>query len=294
MLLAELVTTSQEVAATSARSRKIAGLAGLLGRLQPEEIPVAVAFLSGEPRQGKIGVGYATVYGVEQPPAALPTLTLGEVDAVLGRIVTTTGPGSQPARRRLLAELMGRATATEQDFLRRLLIGELRQGALRGIMTEAIARAAQVPSSEVRRALMVQADLGAVALSAISEGSPGLSRFGLQVLSPVQPMLAQTASNIAAALRAVGEAVVEWKLDGARIQAHRDGSQVRVYTRNLNDITDRLPELAEAVRHLPAGRLVLDGEALALSPQGSPHAFHETMSRFGTEERPAGDVALVP
>jgi DNA ligase-1 len=294
MLLAELVITSKEVAATPARSRKVDGLARLLGGVPPEEIPVAVAFLSGEPRQGKIGVGYATVYGVEQLPAAIPTLTLGEVDAVLHRILTTTGPGSQQARRRLLAELMGRATATEQDFLRRLLIGELRQGALRGIMAEAIARAAQVPSSEVRRALMVRADLGAVALSAIREGSPGLARFGLQVLSPVQPMLAQTAPNIAAALRSTGEAVVEWKLDGARIQAHRYGSQVRVYTRNLNDITDRLPELGEVVRRLPAGRLVLDGEALALSPEGSPHAFHETMSRFGTEERPAGDVALVP
>ncbi|MDP8959434.1 MAG: ATP-dependent DNA ligase [Actinomycetota bacterium] len=294
MLLAALVSTSQEVAATRARSGKIDGVAGLLGRLQPEEIPVAVAFLSGEPRQGKIGVGYATVYGVEQPPAANPTLTLGEVDAVLARIVTTTGPGSQPARRRLLVELMGRATGTEQDFLRRLLIGELRQGALRGIMAEAIARAAQVSSSQVRRALMVRADLGAVALSAISEGSPGLERFGLQVLSPIQPMLAQTASTIAAALGAVGEAVVEWKLDGARIQAHRAGSQVRLYTRNLNDVTDRLPELGEAVRRLPPGRLVLDGEALALGSQGSPHAFHETMSRFGTDERPTGALALVP
>jgi DNA ligase 1 len=141
---------------------------------------------------------------------------------------------------------------------------------------------------------MVRADLGVVALAAISEGSPGLARFGLEVLSPIQPMLAQTASNLAAALRAVGEAVVEWKLDGARIQAHREGSQVRVYTRNLNDITDRLPELAEVVRRLPAGRLVLDGEALTLSAAGSPHPFHETMSRFGTEERPAGNVALVP
>src|SRR6266511_5635401 len=247
MLLSEIATTSETVAATPARLAKIESLAGCLARLQPAEIGIAVGFLSGELRQRQIGVGYAALRD-RPPPASTPSLALTEVDAAFERIGRQAGPGSQAERRRLLAALLGRATAAEQRFLVGLLSGELRQGALDGVMVEAIARAAGVASGEVRRALMLRGALGAVATAALAEGVTALRTFHLQVGRPLQPMLAQTANSIQEALERVALAAVEWKLDGIRVQIHRLGEEVRVFTRTLDDVTTRVPELVEAVR----------------------------------------------
>ncbi len=296
MLLAEIVDTSDAVAATSARLAKVERLAACLRRLGPGEVVVAVAFLSGELRQRQIGVGWASLRD-RPPPAPAASLELLEVDRAFELIGRQAGPGSQGERRRLLAELFGRATEGEQRFLMRLLSGELRQGALEGVMVEATARAAGVPAREVRRALMLRGSLGAVAEVALTESEAGLRRFHLEVGRPLQPMLAQTAPTIRDALDRISPAAVEWKLDGARIQVHRDGDQVSVFTRSLDDITARVPEVVEAAMELPVSRAVLDGEAIALRPDARPHPFQVTAGRIGTRlevERMRSSVAVTP
>jgi len=292
MLLVEVVAVSAGVSSTSSRKSKITQLAGLLKRLEHHEIPIAVGFLSGEARQGRIGVGYASAFGIEVAPAVDPSLTIGEVDDTLTAIPSVTGSGSQGRRAGMLEGVFARATGPEQEFLRRLLTGELRQGALEGIMVEAVAAAFAVAPAALRRALMLQASLGAVAEVAAQTGEAGLAEIGLRVLSPLKPMLASPAGSIAEAV--VGPVSVEWKLDGARIQVHRKGAEVRVFTRNLNDITERLPEVVSVVLALDVDTLVLDGEAMALRPDGTPQPFQETMSRFGTEERAFAEVPLFP
>ncbi|HEV8424796.1 MAG TPA: ATP-dependent DNA ligase [Actinomycetes bacterium] len=282
MLLDEVAETSSAVAASSARLAKVERLAACLRRLDPGEVHPGVAFLSGELRQRQIGVGWAALRQAPQPAAA-PSLTVAEVDAGFERIGRLAGPGSQGERRRLLAQLLGRATASEQRFLVRLLSGELRQGALEGVMVEAIARAAGVPGVEVRRALMLRGALGPVAQVALARGVPGLREFHLEVGRPLQPMLAQTATSVEAALERVGEAAVEWKLDGIRVQLHKDGDEVGVFTRTLDDITARVPEVSELVLALPARSAVLDGELIALQPDGRPHPFQVTAGRLGSK-----------
>jgi ATP-dependent DNA ligase I len=284
MLLDEVVAASARVAGTRARLEKIGILAACLGRLAPGEIEAGVGLLTGEPRQGRLGVGGATLRDTRPPPAVAPALAVLEVDAALERIARANGPGSAGERGRTLGALLARATAAEQDFLRRLLVGELRQGAQEGVVVEAVARAAAVPAAAVRRALMLSTDLGAVAGVALAEGAAGLARFALTPLRPVQPMLAQTAAGAPEALARVGpagRAAVEWKVDGARVQLHRVGGDVRVFTRHLNDVTAAVPELVEAALALPVRRVVLDGEAIALDPAGRPRAFQTTMRRFG-------------
>jgi ATP-dependent DNA ligase I len=282
VLLSEIVETSDAVTGTAARLAKVEHLAACLRRLDPEEVEVAVAFLSGELRQRQIGVGWASLR--DPPPAAgAPSLQVLDVDRAFQLIGRQAGPGSQAERRRMLGELLGRATASEQRFLGRLLSGELRQGALEGVMVEATARAAGVAAGEVRRALMLRGALGAVATAALAEGVTGLRAFHLRVGRPLQPMLAQTATSIQEALERVGRAAVEWKLDGIRVQIHRQGDQVRVFTRTLDDVTARVPELVEAVRALPVEAIVLDGEAIALQGDGRPHPFQVTGSRFGSK-----------
>jgi DNA ligase-1 len=282
MRFRELAETSADVAGSRSRLAKIERLAGLLRRLRPAEVPVAVAYLSGELPQGSIGVGWASLRTLPPAAAPPPTLELLEVDAAVERIRGATGPGSQAVRREELAGLFGRATSGERDFLRGLLLGELRQGALVGIMVEAVAKAAEVPAPAVRRALMVSGDLGAVAQAALAEGAAGLDRFRLTVLQPLQPMLAQTASNLEEALARIHPASVEWKLDGARLQVHRQGREVRAFTRSLADVTHRVPEVAAVVRELPFDAAILDGEAIALRSDRGPHAFQTTMGRFGS------------
>jgi DNA ligase-1 len=288
-LLAELVETSGRVASTRARSAKVAALADLLRRLAADEVEPTVAILSGEARQGRIGVGWATLSAVSAGPAGQPSLTVANVDSTLDRIAALGGPGSEGTRAAALHELFTRATAPEADFLRRLLVGELRQGALAGVMTDAVANAAGVTIADVRRAAMLAGDPCRVAALALSGGSAALAAVGLRPLHPVLPMLAASSPDPVQALAATGRASVEWKLDGARIQLHRDGDEVRIFTRNLNDVTDRLPGIVGAARAMPATCFILDGEALGWLEDGErPDRFQEVMSRFGRHDGVAG------
>ena len=289
--LVDVVATSGAVAATRARSTKVDELAALLGRLAPDEIEAAVGFLTGEPRQGRIGVGWATIQGIDSTPASEPTLTIREVDRALDEVQAATGAGSTERRRGILTALCDRATADEVGFLRRLLTGELRQGALAGLMADAVARAASVPAARLRRGAMLSGDLGRVAVVALTEGAAGLDRVGLEVGRGVQPMLAVGAPDLATAIAEVGNASVEWKLDGARIQVHRSGDDVHVYTRNLNDVTSRLPDVVAWARALPVRAVVLDGEAIGVDDDARPHAFQDTMSSFGRDRAPEASAA---
>ena len=279
--LAAVVDASDRVAGTGSRLAKRDAIAACLRGAAADEVEIAVAFLSGETRQGRIGIGYATLAALRGAPADEPSLTLTEVDAAFDRIGATTGKGSAAARSAALAALFERASAAEQDFLVRLLIGELRQGALEGVMIDAIAAAAALPVADVRRAAMVVGSLRAVARVALTEGAAGLARFAIALQRPIQPMLAQPADDIAGALARIGTAAVEWKVDGARVQVHKAADEVTVYTRSLNDVTASVPEIVEAVRALPARELILDGEAIALTAAGAPHTFQVTMRRFG-------------
>ena len=281
-LLATVVATSRQVAATPARSVKIRLLVECLRTLGPEELEIAVLFLSGDIRQGRIGIGPSILRGFTAQAAAAPGLALLQVDRLFGELAEIRGGGSAARRAATLQALFARATRDEQEFLLRLLAGDLRQGALAGVMAEAIASATQLSRSVVRRAALYESNLGVVARIALEEGSQGLQRFQLQALSPVAPMLAQTAGDVDEALATLpGEVAFEWKMDGARIQLHKRGDDVRIYTRSLNDVTAAIPEIAEAARSLPAEQLVLDGEAIAFAPSGRPHAFQTTMRRFG-------------
>ena len=282
MLLDEIAQTSSTVASTSSRLAKIARLAECLGQANPDEVGIAVAYLSGVLPQGTVGVGWAALKELPAPAGDPPTLELLETDAAVSRIKAVTGAGSQARRREELAALLGRATEEEQRFLVALFLGELRQGALEGVMSAAVAKAAGVPAEDIRRAAMLAGDLAEVAVVAVRDGLQGLGAFKLTPLRPVQPMLAQTASDLEDAFVRIRPAAVEWKLDGARIQVHRSGNEVRAFTRNLADITDRVPEIVEAVSKLPLDAVVLDGEAIALGPEDRPLPFQVTMSRFGS------------
>jgi DNA ligase-1 len=292
VLLAELTATSEAVRDTRARSAKIERLAETLRRLGPGEVAIGVAYLSGELRQRQIGVGWRTLADLPAP-ATTAALAVGEVDAACERIGALAGPGSQAARRAAVAALFTAATEPEQRFLRALLTGELRQGAQEGVMVEAVARAAGVPRDAVRRALMLRGDLGAVAAVALADGAAGLEAIGLEVGRPIQPMLAAPGDDVAAALERTGPSAVEYKLDGARLQVHRRGDEVRAFTRSLDDITARVPEVVRAVLALPGRELVLDGEAIALRPDGRPHPFQVTAGRLGTRNAD-GSVPLTP
>jgi ATP-dependent DNA ligase I len=292
VLLNEIAEVSATVAATSARLAKIGALAVALREAGPVEVPIAVAYLSGELPQRQVGVGWAALRD-GFPAAASPTLTLGEVDASLSAIGAVAGKGSAAARKALVGSLFERATEGEQRFLFGLLSGELRQGALEGVMTEAVARAASVPASEVRRAMMLRGSLGAVAAAALAGGSPALAAFGLEVGAPVRPMLAASAPTIEDALAKVGgPAAVEWKLDGIRVQAHLGEGRVRLFTRTLDEITGRLPDVVAVLGTLPVRAAVLDGELIALREDGRPLPFQDTASRTATQDVVPGGAPL--
>ena len=285
MKLSELVDTSAAIATTSSRLRKVELLADLLRHLQPDEITIAIGFLTGWPRQGKLGIGWATLDAARPPNAsAEPTLTLHDVDAAFTALKGISGKQSGAQRRAVLADLMTRATPDEQSFLFALAIGEVRHGALEGVMAEAVAKAAGLGADRVRRAAMLAGDLGAVAEAVRRDGEEGLSHWTLHLFRPVQPMLADSAPNVEAALQQIGEAVAavfEWKLDGARIQVHKEGERIAVYTRSLNDVTPAVPEVIDAVRALPVYDAILDGEVIALDANDRPLPFQITMRRFG-------------
>ena len=291
-LLADVVAASTEVAGTSSRSAKTAILAELLRRLEPDEIPLAVGFLSGAPRQGRVGVGYSTIYGLESAPAREASLNVVDLDRAIGEIQEARGSGSALRRRQILGELLGRATEQEADFVKRLFTGELRQGALAGLMVDAIAKAAGVPGGLARRALMLSGDLTRTAEIAMTNGEEGLREVGFELFRPIFPMLASTAGSAADAVADFERASVEWKLDGIRIQIHRRDAEIRIYTRNLNEITHALPGIVAAVRRLPVGQVVLDGEALWMGEHG-PAAFQETVSHIDSKAEPEGIVTFL-
>jgi DNA ligase-1 len=280
--LADLVAASTAVASCASRLQKIARLADLLARTRPDETEIAVSFLSGAPRQGRIGVGGAAIVEArDAPPAAGPSLDLAEVDEAFGQVARASGAGSARLRAGILRGLFERATSDEQDFLARLLFGELRQGALEGVLIEAVARASKIRAAAIRRAVMLAGSLLPVARAALHEGEAALQALIIQPFTAVQPMLADSAETVDAALAELGEASLEYKLDGARIQVHKSGDEVRVYSRALRDVTAAVPEVVEAAQGLAAREIILDGEAIALRPDGTPHPFQVTMRRFG-------------
>jgi DNA ligase-1 len=284
VLLADLAQASRVVAATARRTEKIAAVAQSLRRAEPDEVAVVVAYLSGGLRQRRTGVGWASLRDVPAP-AVSATLGVREVDALLAEVAGLHGSGAQGERVRRVRALFARATAPEQDLLRGLLSGGLRQGALEGVMFAAVAAAADVPLPDVRRAAMLRGAIGPVAEAALRGGGQALSAFRLQVGRPVQPMLASTAKDVGDAVGRLGEAAVEWKLDGVRIQVHRSGREVSVWTRSLDEVAERVPEVVDAVLTLPVDQVVLDGEAIALRSDGRPRPFQETGSRVAS--RPA-------
>ncbi|HEX5402004.1 MAG TPA: ATP-dependent DNA ligase [Pseudonocardiaceae bacterium] len=282
MLFSDVVRASAAVAATRSRLAKVDTLAGALRAADlATEVPAVVGFLIGQPRQGRIGTGWRTLVKLDVPPADDPTLTVAEVDRVLTELAATSGAGSAAARATHLTALLRQATKAEHDFLLRLLTGELRQGALEGVMVDAVAKAADVPGNDARRALMLSGSLAATATAALTGGVDELREFRLTLGRPIRPMLASPAESVAEAIAELGDTSVEYKLDGARIQVHRDGTDVHVYTRTLREITASVPELVAMILELPVHSVVLDGETLALDMDGRPRPFQETMSRFG-------------
>ncbi|MGX1701921.1 ATP-dependent DNA ligase [Microbacterium sp. NPDC055357] len=295
MLLFRLVSATDAAAATSSRLAKVAALADVLAGLDAAEIPIAIGYLVAKPRQGRLGIGWRSLSTVDVVHAAEPALTLADVDAALTALARAEGPGSAAVRRATLESLAARTTATEWDFVARVILGELRTGALEGVLVDAVAKAAGRPVAAVRRAAMLSGDLGETARIALTEQADALDAVGLVVGRPVLPMLAGTAPTAGEAITTLGGAAsVEFKLDGARIQVHRDGDDVRVFTRTLADVTHRLPEIVEVVRRLPAQQLILDGETLSLDEDGGPRAFQDTMARFGSETTDAAAIALRP
>jgi DNA ligase 1 len=282
MLLSELATTSERVGQTSKRTEKLKLLAACVAQASPETRGLTALYLSGVVRQSKLGVGYAQLGALRDvPPAEQPSLEVVALDGVLAELAAVSGSGSGARRLQLLRSLLGQATALEQTFIVRLLLGELRQGALESLVLDAVAAAAQVPKDRLRRAQMLISDLAQVTALAFEQGQAGLDAVGLQVFRPVQPMLADSADDVAEALARLGRGVFEYKLDGARVQVHKSGDEVRAYTRTLNDVTHAVPETVELARRLPARELILDGEVIALRKDGSPWPFQETMRRFG-------------
>jgi DNA ligase-1 len=295
VLFRDLVGTSRAVGDTRSRREKIDRLASLLGRLAPEEVRPAVAWLAGLVPQGKLGVGWATMSALpREGEGGGEPLAVGAVDRALGELASAAGAGSAAARKRVLGQLWARASAAERDFLFRLLTGELRQGALEGIMAEAVARAAGCEPGRVRRAMMLSGDIAEVARAALAAGEAGLGEFKVELFRPLLPMLAQPAEDAADAVARLGEAAFEFKLDGARVQLHKRGEEVRIYSRGLNEVTGSLPELVAAARAMPARELILDGEAVAVRPDGRAHTFQVTMRRFGRKLDVAAMQAELP
>lgn len=298
MRLADVVDVSRSVAGTSGRLEKIGHLADLLKRTPADEMPIVVGFLTGEPRQGRLKVGFAQLNAMRDVPAAeVPVLDLREVDDVFERLASTSGAGSARGRAEQLRSLLARATSHEQDFLVRLLFGELRQGALEGVFVDAVARASGIPAAAIRRAAMLAGDIAPVARAALVDGEQALSRFVLEPFRPVQPMLADSAPGVGEALGAFGEASFEYKLDGARIQVHKAGDDVRVFSRTLRDVTVAVPEVVAAARTIPAREIILDGEVIALRADGTPLPFQVTMRRFGRKldvERLKAELPITP
>lgn len=297
MLLRDVVRASMSVGATRSRTAKVNALAEALRESAPDQIETATAYLSGVLRQRRTGLGWRGL-GDLPAPADASTLTVQEVHDTFGEISAVSGSGSKTRRTALVAGLFARATVDEQAYLRKLVTGELRQGALDGLMLEAIAVAADVPAPAVRRASMLCGATIPVAVAALTEGLSGLAGFGLEVGRPLRPMLASSAPHVAEAFAKAGPGgetvAVDCKLDGIRIQVHKYDGRVAVFTRTLDEITDRVPEVLEAVAELPAKSLVLDGEAIALNEKGRARPFQETAARTASKVDVAALRETVP
>lgn len=295
MKLAQLVETSRRVAATSGRLEKTGVLAEYLRRLPPDQIETAVSFLTGTLRQSKLGIGPSTIYSsMPERGNDSPQLTLDQVNTAFESLTGISGKGSAGERARRLTALLSQASREEQEFLAGLMVGEVRQGALEGVLMDAVARAAEVPADLVRRAAMTTGDLPLVARAALTGGSDALLEYAVQLFRPVLPMLAETAADVNDAIGQLTQGAFEFKFDGARVQLHKKGDDIRVYTRRLNDVTAAVPELVEAARRLPAREIILDGEAIALKADGSPYPFQVTMRRFGRKLDIAGLQTELP
>lgn len=297
MLLARVVETSERVAATSKRLEKVEHLAGLLRQTPPDEVETVAAFLSGVVRQARLGIGYATLRDSTCQPAEAASLQVPEVDRTLLAISEISGARADSRRRQLLSGLYARATRDEQRFLTKLLLGEVRQGALEGVMLDALSKAAGVETERLRRAAMMAGGVVRIAEPLLRSGPAALDRYGVALFTPVEPMLAQTAESPADALAALGRASFEFKLDGARIQVHRSGSDVRVFSRRLNEVTQAVPEVVEAALALPIREAILDGEVISFTPEGRPQPFQVTARRFGRKldlERLRTELPLTP
>jgi DNA ligase 1 len=280
--LGEIVATSLEVGATRSRKQKTSHLARLLQKLEPSELRPAVGFLCGEPRQGKLGIGYRSLQQLRNLAGrSEPNVTVLELDAIFQTLSGLSGKGSAKERERLLGDLFARLTDAERDFVARLMVGELRQGALEALVVEALGQATNISADALRRAMLFAGDVTEVALRALSGGEPALAELSIELFRPLRPMLAQTAKDVPDAVTRLSPCVFERKLDGARIQVHREGERVAVYSRHGNELTEALPEVARLVRSFDAQSLVLDGEAIALKADGRPHPFQVTMRRFG-------------
>jgi len=283
MLLSRVVTTSELVSATSSRKAKVAAIAELLAEAGPAEVALVTTYVAGSVRQRRTGLGWRSLQAPPSP-ADDPTLTVAAVDDALETVSALSGAGSQARRSGAVEELLAACTADEQSWLRRVLTGAVRQGALDAVVQEAVAAAAGVPADAVRRAAMFAGSTPPVAAAVFAEGEAALAGFSLEVGRPVLPMLASSATDVGAAMaRAAGGrddlVAIDQKLDGVRIQVHKDGDDVRIATRTLDDVTARMPEVVALVRALPARRLVLDGEAISLDETGLPRAFQDTASR---------------
>ncbi len=296
--LIQLVEISNRVSALSGRKAKVDVLASLLKRVNGSDLETAIIMLTGSLRQGRIGLGPAAIAEVRATPAAETAhLTLHDVEQTFERIALTKGTGSARIKADALRTLFERTTEVERDYLTRLLYGELRQGALDGLMVDAVARATGVKARDVRRGFMLTGDIATVAHVAMTEGTAGVARFTVQLFRPVQPMLAQPADDVGGAVRQLGLAALEFKLDGARVQIHKAGDEVRVFSRQMNDVTVAVPEIVEIVKALPAREVILDGEAIALKPNGRPYPFQVTMRRFGRKldvDRMRRELPLTP
>lgn len=293
MRLAELVNVSRAIGTTSRRGQKIALLAQALRQLAPAERSAGLHYLAGA-LPSRLHVGPAVTLALAVPPAMQPTLTIADVEQAFRDVAAAQGRGAPHARRQRLTTLLARATADEQDYLRRLLTGELRQGALSGLLLEALAQATGIAPTALRRAAMLAGDVVAVGQAVLTDGAAALARFRLQLFQPIQPMLAQVATDVADALARVGTAALEYKLDGARVQIHRREQEVRIYTRSLHDVTAALPEVVAAVRAQAPGQLIVDGEVIALSANGRPQPFQVTMRRFGRRQPTEAERQALP
>jgi DNA ligase-1 len=295
MKLAALTEVSNAVGSTRSRNAKVALLAACLRELGVDERETAVAWLAGTLPGGRLGLGPSTIHGLRDvAPAAAATLTIAQARAQLDGLRGIAGKGSAARRQEALGKLFGAATTPEQSFLARLLLDELRQGALEGVMADAIAAAAELPAGDVRRAIMLAGEIAPVAEAALAFGLAGLARFKLELFEPVSPMLASPTTDVASALAELEIAAFEHKLDGARAQIHKNGADVKIYSRTGRDVTFSLPEIASSVAALPARSLILDGEVIALAPTGRPRPFQETMRRFGRKLDVEDTRAAVP